>query len=70
MKYYDIATEKRAEFDIAMANFTKRMVKYFCCLLFCSILHHGVCFLTRQNNLQESGEFDDSDLGDDSEFDG
>ncbi|KAH6790232.1 HMG-box mobility DNA-binding family protein [Perilla frutescens var. frutescens] len=25
VKYYDIATEKRAEFDIAMANFTKRM---------------------------------------------
>ncbi|XP_057764259.1 high mobility group B protein 14 isoform X2 [Salvia miltiorrhiza] len=24
VKYYDIATEKRAEFDIAMANFTKR----------------------------------------------
>lgn len=45
VKYYDIATEKRAEFDIAMANFTKRM---------------------------ESGEFDeyDSELGDDSEFDG
>lgn len=45
VKYYDIATEKRAEFHIAMANFTKRM---------------------------ESGEFDedDSDLNDDSEFDG
>lgn len=48
MKYYDIATEKRAEFDIAMASFTKRMVKYFCCLLFCSILQHGVRILTRQ----------------------
>ncbi|XP_047953937.1 high mobility group B protein 14-like, partial [Salvia hispanica] len=45
VKYYDIATEKRAEFDIAMTNFTKK---------------------------KESGEFDedDSQLDDDSDFDG
>lgn len=29
VKYYDIATEKRAEFDLAMANFTKKMVKVY-----------------------------------------
>lgn len=29
MKYYDIATEKRAEFDMAMANFTKKMVRLY-----------------------------------------
>ncbi|KAG6418628.1 hypothetical protein SASPL_120832 [Salvia splendens] len=45
VKYYDIATKKRAEFDITMTNFT---------------------------NKKESGEFDedDSQLDDDSDFDG
>ncbi|KAL8468456.1 hypothetical protein ACS0TY_031607 [Phlomoides rotata] len=32
VQYYDTATEKRAEFDTAMANFTKRKVKSVMCI--------------------------------------
>lgn len=33
MKYYDLATERRAEFEKAMNEYNKKKVDYFICIL-------------------------------------
>lgn len=76
VQYYDIATEKRADFDRAMAEFEKRKVIFSAChFSLVSLCHsYGIGksiyqqFSNNKNKfLQETGDFEE--LDDDSDFD-
>lgn len=73
VQYYDIATEKRAEFDCAIAEYVKRKVNLFCTpdlIRYVNRVDYRVSTCRtryiKYSFLQESGE--DQEIDEESEF--